>query len=303
MRRARIEARAALQRGRRRWRGFVERAGPRPAARRAVHGQGQLAAAAAPAGRSACPSRAGVVAGLRRHGRRAAARGRRDLLGKTNCPPYGGGIETDNPVFGRTNNPYDLRARRGGSSGGEAAAVAAGCSAFGLGTDSGGSVRLPAHFCGLASLKPTAGRVPVTGVIDDLGQIGAMQRPAHAGRAPRALGRRRRARAGVIAGPDGRDGGAAGRPARRGRARPPRRTVHRRRPRRRPPRPPQSLAPPPTRCARRARRSRRRRRRPAATRSRSRSGAPTATDAICYDAAAPLGRVRTESCAFGDRST
>src|SRR3954451_20813966 len=99
------------------------------------------------------------------------------LIAKTNLTPYGGGIETVNDVFGRTNNPYDLLRTVGGSSGGEAASVAAGISRFGLGTDSGGSVRLPAHFCGLASLKPTAGRVPTHGVIDDVGQIGPMSDP------------------------------------------------------------------------------------------------------------------------------
>jgi amidase len=131
------------------------------------------------------------------------------LLGKTNCPPYGGGIETDNPVYGRTSNPYDPARTTGGSSGGEAAIVAAAGSALGLGTDSGGSVRLPAHFCGLAALKPTAGRVPVTGVIDDEGQIGALgdgrtQVGVLArGVADVALGLR------AIAGPDGRDGGLA----------------------------------------------------------------------------------------------
>ena len=99
------------------------------------------------------------------------------LVGKTNLPPYGGGIETENVVFGRTANPYDLTRTVGGSSGGEAAAVASGLSRFGLGTDSGASVRLPAHFCGVVGLKPTAGRVPVDGVIDDLGPIGAMRDP------------------------------------------------------------------------------------------------------------------------------
>ena len=99
------------------------------------------------------------------------------LIGKTNCPTYGGGIETDNEVYGRTNNPYDLDRTPGGSSGGEAAAIAAGCSPCGFGTDSGASVRLPAHFCGVAALKPTAGRVPVTGVLDDLGQIGELSDP------------------------------------------------------------------------------------------------------------------------------
>src|SRR3954447_15389039 len=99
------------------------------------------------------------------------------LLGKTNCPPHGGGAETHDPVPGRTSNPYALGRTRGGSSGGEAAIVAAGGSACGLGTDSGASVRLPAHFCGLAAIKPTAGRVPVTGVIDDEGAIGALSDP------------------------------------------------------------------------------------------------------------------------------
>src|SRR4051794_28691643 len=131
------------------------------------------------------------------------------LLGKTNCPPYGGGIETDNPVHGRTNNPYDLARTPGGSSGGEAAIVAAGGSACGLGTDSGASVRLPAHFCGLAALKPTAGRVPVTGVIDDEGPIGALSDPRT------QVGPLARAVADValllriVAGPDGSDGGVA----------------------------------------------------------------------------------------------
>ena len=99
------------------------------------------------------------------------------FFGKTNLPPWGGGIETDNEVFGRTNNPYSLSHSVGGSSGGEAAAVASGCSAFGLGTDSGASVRLPAHFCGLAALKPTAGRVPITGVFDDVGPVGPLRDP------------------------------------------------------------------------------------------------------------------------------
>src|SRR3954469_1831960 len=129
------------------------------------------------------------------------------LLGKTNCPEYGGGIETDNAVYGRTSNPHDLSRTCGGSSGGEAAAVAAGMSACGVGTDSGASVRLPAHFCGVAALKPTAGRVPVTGVIDDEGQIGALGDPRT------QVGPLARSVAdvalllGVLSGPDGVDGG------------------------------------------------------------------------------------------------
>jgi len=129
------------------------------------------------------------------------------LLGKTNCPLYGGGIETDNELHGRTSNPYDLARTPGGSSGGEAAIVAAAGSALGVGTDSGASVRLPAHFCGLAALKPTAGRVPVTGVIDDEGQIGALG-DARTQVGPLARGVADVALAlGVLAGPDGRDGG------------------------------------------------------------------------------------------------
>ena len=105
------------------------------------------------------------------------------LLGKTNCPPEGGGSVTDNPIHGRTNNPYDLARTPGGSSGGEAAIIAAGGSPLGLGSDSGGSIRLPAHFCGIAGLKPTAGRVPNTGTLNHPGglsdprtQIGPMSR-------------------------------------------------------------------------------------------------------------------------------
>jgi amidase len=80
------------------------------------------------------------------------------LLGKTNCPPHGVGGETDNPLYGRTANPYAPSHSPGGSSGGEAAIVAAGGSPLGLGSDSGGSLRLPAHYCGIATLKPTDGR-------------------------------------------------------------------------------------------------------------------------------------------------
>jgi amidase len=99
------------------------------------------------------------------------------LVGKTNLPPWGGGIETDNEVFGRTSNPRDLTRSAGGSSGGAAASVAEGSSAFALGTDSGASVRLPAHFCGVAALKPSSGRVPITGVIDDAGPLGPLRDP------------------------------------------------------------------------------------------------------------------------------
>jgi amidase len=99
------------------------------------------------------------------------------VLGKTNLPPWGGGSETINELFGRTNNPYDLDRSVSGSSGGEAAIIAAGGSPLGLGTDSGGSIRDPAHFCGLAAWKPTAGLVPTTGALDDTGQVGPLADP------------------------------------------------------------------------------------------------------------------------------
>lgn len=86
------------------------------------------------------------------------------VLGKTNVPEIAAAFESDNLVYGRTNNPYDLSRTPGGSSGGESAIIAAGGSPFGLGTDAGGSIRLPAHFCGLAAIKPTSGRIPRTGL-------------------------------------------------------------------------------------------------------------------------------------------
>lgn len=105
------------------------------------------------------------------------------MLGKTNLPEVGLAFESDNLVYGRTNNPYDLSRTPGGSSGGEAAIIAAGGSPMGLGNDAGGSIRLPAHFCGIASIKPTTGRVPRTGhffppggALDTLWQPGPMAR-------------------------------------------------------------------------------------------------------------------------------
>src|SRR5260370_33219904 len=72
-------------------------------------------------------------------------------------------LETDNPVFGRTNNPHNPIITPGGSSGGEAAAIAACLSPAGIGSDLSGSIRVPVHFCGIVGLKPTAGRVPADG--------------------------------------------------------------------------------------------------------------------------------------------
>ncbi len=85
------------------------------------------------------------------------------LLGNTNTPEYLMAYETDNSLSGKTSNPWNLERSSGGSSGGEAAAIAAGCSAGGVGSDGGGSIRVPAHFCGICGLKPTPGRIPVTG--------------------------------------------------------------------------------------------------------------------------------------------
>ena len=105
------------------------------------------------------------------------------ILGNTNVPEFLMAYETDNLLYGRTNNPWDISRTSGGSSGGEAAAIAAGCSAGGVGSDGGGSVRIPAHFTGICGLKPTPGRIPTTGQYPpsggpfaQLGVVGPMAR-------------------------------------------------------------------------------------------------------------------------------
>src|SRR5438128_9237186 len=85
------------------------------------------------------------------------------ILGTTNTPELLMAWETDNLLYGRTNNPWATDRTPGGSSGGEAAAIAAGMSAGGIGSDGGGSIRVPAHFSGICGLKPTPGRIPGTG--------------------------------------------------------------------------------------------------------------------------------------------
>lgn len=85
------------------------------------------------------------------------------IIGKTNTAEMAMDYTADNPVFGRANNPHDTRLTTGGSSGGEAAAIATCMSAGGIGSDLAGSVRIPSHFCGIAGLKPTVGRVPGEG--------------------------------------------------------------------------------------------------------------------------------------------
>lgn len=81
------------------------------------------------------------------------------LIGKTNVSELCTAAETDNLVYGPTFNPYDHTRTCGGSSGGEAAAIASGCSPMGVGSDLGGSLRIPAHYCGVATIRPTIGRV------------------------------------------------------------------------------------------------------------------------------------------------
>src|SRR5208282_1927067 len=105
------------------------------------------------------------------------------LLGNTNTPEFLMAYETDNRVSGKTSNPWDLSKSAGGSSGGEAAAIAGGCSMGGVGSDGGGSVRVPAHFCGICGLKPTPGRIPATGHFPEgggafgwMGVVGPMAR-------------------------------------------------------------------------------------------------------------------------------
>src|SRR5471030_2859866 len=104
-------------------------------------------------------------------------------VARTNLPDLLFAFESDNLIFGRTNNPYNLQRTSGGSSGGEAALIAACGSPFGLGSDAAGSVRLPAHYCGIATIKPTSGRLartghvpPAGGWIEMLWQIGPMAR-------------------------------------------------------------------------------------------------------------------------------
>jgi amidase len=109
------------------------------------------------------------------------------VFGKSNTPLYAGDFETHNEVYGRTNNPYDPRRTVGGSSGGSAAVLAAGFAGLELGSDIGGSIRNPAHFCGVFGLKPTWGIVPIRGHIPgppgsrsraDVGVAGPMGRSA-----------------------------------------------------------------------------------------------------------------------------
>lgn len=90
------------------------------------------------------------------------------ILGKTNMPKLAVDFQTQSPLFGRTNNPWNLKYTCGGSTGGGAVSIAAGLSPLELGNDGGGSVRIPAHFCGVFALKPTEGRVSLSGHLPPL---------------------------------------------------------------------------------------------------------------------------------------
>jgi Asp-tRNA(Asn)/Glu-tRNA(Gln) amidotransferase A subunit family amidase len=121
------------------------------------------------------------------------------LVGKTNTPEFALWWETANLVFGRTSNPHDPVRTSGGSSGGEAVAVATGISTLGIGSDLGGSIRLPAHYCGVVGFKPTHGRVPLTGHFPE-----ALFRFTHAGPLTRSV-RDAALALSVLEGPDGED--------------------------------------------------------------------------------------------------
>lgn len=94
------------------------------------------------------------------------------LIAKTNCPEYSSSYETDNAIFGRTNHPANLEHTPGGSTGGEAALLAADASLVGIGLDGGGSIRVPSHYCGTVGIRPTVGRVPDSGSWPDTRSTG-----------------------------------------------------------------------------------------------------------------------------------
>ena len=123
-------------------------------------------------------------------------------LGTTNVPEAAMWMESVNPIHGRTSNPHDTRCTPGGSSGGEGAIIGAGASPLGLGSDIGGSIRMPAHFCGVPGHKPSAGRVPGTG--HHPAAHGAVRRYAVCGPLARSVEDLELAME-ILSGPDGED--------------------------------------------------------------------------------------------------
>jgi amidase len=126
------------------------------------------------------------------------------LLGKTNLAEMLADFQSTNPIFGRTSNPWDLERTSGGSSGGAAAALAAGMTPFEIGTDLSGSIRIPAHFCGLFGLKPTENRVSTIGMIPGLPAPRSVRMMSCIGPMARTVEDLALLYT-IIAGPDGRD--------------------------------------------------------------------------------------------------
>ncbi|MCI0399310.1 MAG: amidase [Chloroflexi bacterium] len=127
------------------------------------------------------------------------------IVGKTNMPMLAMDGQSDSPIFGRANNPWDVGRTPGGSTGGGAAAVASGMSPLELGSDIAGSVRIPAHYCGMFSLKPSDHLVPLAGHIPELpGSPRGVRHMGVIGPLARSVADLRLALT-LIAGPDGRD--------------------------------------------------------------------------------------------------
>jgi amidase len=128
------------------------------------------------------------------------------ILGKTNLPSLAMDYQTNSPLFGITNNPWDISRTPGGSTGGGAAAVAAGLTSLEIGNDLGGSIRIPSHFCGIYGLKPTEHLVPLTGMTPGLPrkEYRSVRHQVHIGPLARSIDDLKLCLT-IIAGPDGTD--------------------------------------------------------------------------------------------------